>query len=147
VPDRLRLAAPDRSHAVIDPPEAAAGALAAGLAALVALPGLLARLATALERQPAPAAPPDRPEGAELRALAETVERLVQAVERMEAPDRQLAIGKEELAREFGVSIRLIERAIHRGEIPPPVRCGTKLLWSTEVIRQFLAGGRAHIAK
>jgi hypothetical protein len=139
MPERIRLAHPPPTDAStpIDP---VASGLAAALDGLARLPELIGRLLEALGRPAAPAALSGRSEGAEPAALAEIVERLAKAVERIEPPDRQLATGPEELCQRLGISKTLLRRGVLRGEIPPPVKCGTKLLFSTEVIRAWLAG-------
>jgi hypothetical protein len=122
-----------------DPAE---GALAAALAGLIRLPGLIERLAEAIERLAAAPAPPG-PAGPiptpGLVELGERLEKLTGTLGQIGRPDRRLTYRRVELAEALGISDRLLERAIHAKEAPAPdARCGAIPLWSRQAVDAWL---------
>jgi len=45
---------------------------------------------------------------------------------------------KTDVAARLGVSIRTVENLVQRGEIPPPVSIGGRVLWHPEVFNEWL---------
>ena len=48
-------------------------------------------------------------------------------------------VGIGEVAEALGMSRRSVERAVDRGEFPPPVRFGRLLRWRASTVQAFLA--------
>ena len=54
---------------------------------------------------------------------------------------------KQEIADHLGVNKRTIERLLHRGELPMPIRIGRQLRWRTENLLKFLEEREAAAAR
>jgi predicted DNA-binding transcriptional regulator AlpA len=52
-----------------------------------------------------------------------------------------LLVGSKEAARLCGISVASWHRLNAAGKVPPPSRLGGRVLWSTELLRLFVAWG------
>jgi predicted DNA-binding transcriptional regulator AlpA len=52
-----------------------------------------------------------------------------------------LLIGKREVARLTGISVRSIDRLVSVGRFVPPVMLGGRVLWNRQALTHWVAGG------